>query len=285
MSKGIIILANNTPEIDYSSIACLCSDFIRHNLSKFDEIALITDTETYTTNRILIDKKFDRVIIDDYRPFINIRMFKDTTSNTFKSEWKNHGRASVYDLSPYDETLVIDCDYFVMSNVLDQVWGSQNDFMINSSFVDLSGRQEDRLIYVDEFTIPMYWATVFYFKKSQYSEVLFFLINHIRNNYKYYCLLYNCPSGMFRNDFVFSIALHIINGNVSNKIPKLPFEYLNNSFDLDDIHSIKSYNEMTMLFAKKSDTTEYIFGKVKNMDIHVMNKKAILRHLPELLNE
>jgi hypothetical protein len=90
---------------------------------------------------------------------------------------------------------------------------------------------------------------------------------------------------MFRNDFVFSIALHIINGNVANNIPTLPFEYLNNSFDLDDIHKINSYNEITMLFAKKSDTTDYIFGKIKNMDIHIMNKKAILRHLSELLNE
>jgi hypothetical protein len=285
MSKGIVILATNTPEVNYASMACLCSDFVRNNLSKFDEIAIVTNTETYNENKELIDKKFDRVIIDDYKPFVNVRMFKDTTNKTFKSEWNNHGRSSVYDLSPYDETLVIDSDYFVMSNTLDQVWGSQNDFMINSSFVDLAGRQEERLIYIDEFTIPMYWATVFYFKKSQFSETLFTLINHIRNNYKYYCLLYNCPSAMFRNDFVFSIALHIINGNVANNIPTLPFEYLNNSFDLDDIHKINSYNEITMLFAKKSDTTDYIFGKIKNMDIHIMNKKAIIRHLSELLNE
>ncbi len=285
MSKGIVILANNTPEVNYASVACLCSDFIRHNLSKFDEIAIITDTETYESNQQLIDQKFDRVIIDDYKPFVNIRMFKDTSTTSFKSEWNNHGRSSVYELSPYDETLVIDCDYFVMSNILDQVWGSQNDFMINATFVDLAGRQEERITYIDEFTIPMYWATVFYFKKSEFSETLFTLMNHIRNHYKYYCLLYNCPSGMFRNDFVFSIALHIINGNVANNIPRLPFEYLNNSFDLDDIYEIKSYNEIVMLFAKKTNTTEYVFGKIKDMDIHIMNKKAILRHLSELPNE
>lgn len=282
MSKGIIILANNTSEFDYSSIAGICSDFIRGNLTQFDEIAIMTDTSTYNSNKSEIDSKFDRVIITPESSIINVRIFKDTTSRSLKSEWKNLSRSSVYELSPYDETLVVDCDYFVMSNTLDQVWGSKSEFMINSSFVDLAGRMDERVIYVDEFTIPMYWATVFYFRKSDYCDNLFTLISHIKNHYQYYCFLYNCQSGMFRNDYVFSIALHILNGNVSNNVPKLPIAFLNNSFDLDDIYRFNSLNEVIMMFAKKSNTTEYILGKISNMDIHIMNKKAIMRHMKDL---
>jgi len=283
MSKGIIILANNTPEFDYSSIACICSDFIRANLSKFDEIAIMTDTATYKSNKQYIDSKFDKVIITPTSKSINVRIFKDTTSRSVKSEWKNLSRSTVYELSPYDETLVIDCDYFVMSDTLDQVWGSKSDFMINSSFVDLSGRMDERVMYVDEFTIPMYWATVFYFRKSDYCDNLFTLITHIKNHYQYYCFLYNCQSGMFRNDYVFSIALHILNGNVANNVPKLPIAFLNNSFDLDDIYKFNSLNEVIMMFAKKSNTTEYLLGKISNIDIHIMNKKAIIRHMEDLM--
>lgn len=282
MSKGIIILANNTAEFNYALIACKSAQFAKRNLKKFDEIAIITDTSTYESNKEIIDATFDRVIINEATQLINVRLFKDTTEKLIKDEWKNLGRSSVYDLSPYDETLVIDCDYFIMSDVLDGVWGSKNEFMINSKFVDLSGRHAERTIYVDEFTIPMYWATVFYFRKSEYADILFSLIKHIKSNYKYYCLLYNCPSSMYRNDFVFSIAIHILNGNVSNKTPSLPMEYLNNSFDLDDIYEFRSYNEVIMLFAKKSNTTEFLLGKISNMDIHIMNKAAILRHINEV---
>lgn len=282
MSRGIVILANNTPEFNYAKIACKSSEFVKANLKKFDEIALLTDPKTYDDNKEIIDSSFDRVIINKEKQKVNIRLFKDTSNNVIKDEWNNLGRSSVYELSPYDETLVIDCDYFVMSNVLDGVWGSQNDFMINAKFVDLAGRQDERMIYVDEFTIPMYWATVFYFKKSEYANTLFTLISHIKEHYKYYCLLYNCPSGMYRNDFVFSIALHILNGNVANKTPSLPMEYLNNSFDLDDIYEFRSYNEVVMMFAKKTNTTEFLLGKISNMDIHIMNKAAILRHLDKV---
>ena len=51
-----------------------------------------------------------------------------------------------------------------MSNTLDQVWGSENDFMINCQYRDIAGRHGGNVSYIDDFTIPMYWATVFYFK-------------------------------------------------------------------------------------------------------------------------
>ena len=65
----------------------------------------------------------------------------------------NKSRGDVYSLSPYDENLVIDCDYFVMSNTLDQVWGSESDFMINCQYRDIAGRHGGNVSYVDDFSI------------------------------------------------------------------------------------------------------------------------------------
>ena len=109
-------------------------------------------------------------------------MFKDGgTGQSDYAPFINKTRSDVYSLSPYDESLVIDCDYFVMSNTLDQVWGSENDFMINCQYRDVAGRHGGNVSYIDDFSIPMYWATVFYFKKSEYTENLFSLIEHIKD--------------------------------------------------------------------------------------------------------
>ena len=283
MSKGIIIFAQNNEYVNYAEQACACAGYARKNLSLFDEICLITNTETLKPNKKLINKYFDKVIVSDSFQPDNIRLFKDTTHITEYASFKNMGRSEVYDLSPYDETLVIDADYFIMNDILDQVWNSENDVMINCKYRDVSERHKENIEYLDNFSIPMYWATVFYFKKSDFAENLFTLISHIKYNYKYYYYLYNCSGNLFRNDFAFSMALHILNGSVAFDVPSLPFNYLNNSFDLDDIYRVNSHNDIIMYCADAERITNHILSRFKNMDIHIMNKKAIARCIDDLL--
>lgn len=284
MSKGIVIFASNNGLVDYIKIACASAGFVRKNLSKFDEICLITDSKSQKANKRLIDKYFDRTIIQDAsQSHPNIRLFKDTYEDSNYAPFINMGRSDIYELSPYDETLVIDGDYFVMSNTLDQVWGSENDLMINCQYRDVSGRHGGNISYIDDFSIPMYWATVFYFRKSEYTENLFTLVSHIKENYKYYYYLYNCSGTLFRNDFAFSMAVHILNGQVAGKIPSLPIDYLNNSFDLDDIFRVNSSNDIIMYCAKPDKTTEHILARFTNTDIHIMNKSAIERNIDALM--
>ena len=283
MSKGIIIFAQNNEYVNYAEQACACAGYARKNLSLFDEICLITNTETLKPNKKLINKYFDKVIVSDSFQPDNIRLFKDTTHITEYASFKNMGRSEVYKLSPYDETLVIDADYFIMNNVLDQVWDSENDVMINCKYRDVSGRHKENIEYLDNFSIPMYWATVFYFKKSDFAKNLFTLISHIKYNYKYYYYLYNCSGNLFRNDFAFSMALHILNGSVAFDVPSLPFDYLNNSFDLDDIYRVNSHNDIIMYCADAGRITNHLLSRFKNIDIHIMNKKAIARCIDDLL--
>ena len=69
MSKGIIIFATNNGLIDYIKIACASAGFIRKNLSKFDEICLITDEKSIDDKEThkLVEKYFDRVIFQDQK--------------------------------------------------------------------------------------------------------------------------------------------------------------------------------------------------------------------------
>lgn len=281
MSNGVVIFSRNNEIINYAEIACICAGLVRKNLSGFDEIALITDTKTYESYSANIDHFFDRVIIVDNTEVTSTRLFKDTAAVSIPAAFNNTDRGSLCELSPYDETLVIDSDYMVMSNALDKVWGSKNDFMINRKFIDVSGTFNSNVMYVDDFSIPLSWATVFYFRKSDFSKTLFDLVEHIKNNYKYYATLYNFSPNLFRNDYVFSLALHILNGGVAHDTPDLPIPYLMHSFSTDDIYQIKSANEIILYTTKKDNYNEFVLAKFKDVDVHVMNKAAILRHADE----
>jgi hypothetical protein len=171
-----------------------------------------------------------------------------------------------------------------MNNILDQVWDSDNDVMINCKYRDVSERHKENIEYIDNFSIPMYWATVVYFKKSEFAENLFTLISHIKYNYKYYYYLYNCSGNLFRNDFAFSMALHILNGSVAFDVPSLPIDYLNNSFDLDDIFRVNSHNDIIMYCADAERVTNHLLSRFTNMDLHIMNKKAIGRFVDDFLS-
>ena len=283
MSRGIIIFAQNNEYINYAETACASAGYARKNLSLFDEICLITNAETLESNETLINEYFDRVIVSSIFQPDNVRLFKDTTDKLEYAPFKNMGRSEVYELSPYAETLLIDSDYFIMNDVLDQVWDSENDVMINCKYRDVSGRHKENIEYIDNFSIPMYWATVVYFRKSEFAENLFTLVSHIKYNYKYYYYLYNCSGNLFRNDFAFSMALHILNGSVAFDVPSLPIDYLNNSFDLDDIFRVNSHNDIIMYCADAERTTNHLLSRFKDMDLHIMNKKAIGRFVDDFL--
>jgi predicted glycosyltransferase len=110
MSRGIIIFAQNNEYVNYAETACASAGYARKNLSLFDEICLITNTETLESNETLINEYFDRVIVSSIFQPENIRLFKDTTDKLEYASFKNMSRSEVYELSPYDETVVIDGD-------------------------------------------------------------------------------------------------------------------------------------------------------------------------------
>ena len=88
---------------------------------------------------------------------------------------------------------------------------SENDFMINYQYMEDVGRSAWVITFpILMVTIQCVGSAVFYFKKSEFAENLFNLIKHIKFNYKYYYALFNCTDKLFRNDFAFAIALHIL---------------------------------------------------------------------------
>jgi hypothetical protein len=74
-----------------------------------------------------------------------------------------------------------------------------------------------------------------------------------------------------------------LNGSVAFDVPSLPIEYLNNSFDLDDIYRVNSHNDIIMYCADAERITNHLLSRFKDMDLHIMNKKAIGRFVDDFL--
>lgn len=291
MSKGIVIFGINNAKVEYVQLAIICAAFIRKNMPGTN-ICLITDKESkaYQDGKagLSTESFFDDIVImpeETYR-FENKRRYRDTQYYGFDEHFKNEGRASVYDLSPYDETLLVDCDYLICNNVLSHVWGCSEDLMINKAAIDLShsslAGDEFRL---NAFGIPMYWATIIYFRKGPKAKLLFSLVDHIKENWEFYKLTYDFPGTLFRNDYAFSIALHILNGfNEGNDFATdLPDPVILTAPDTDQFYGISSPTELHMFRQDKKDTWKFLGVKLKGLSVHCMNKLSLLNHTDAIM--
>ena len=286
------MFAFNNVEIDYITLAAVNSRLAQHNLGiTKEQVTIVTDQHSYdhfveARGQAFVDDSAEYIIKEKDIKFKykNIRIYKDTADKTRPLSFYNVNRCDAYDLSPYDETILIDADFLVLSDTLNRCWDHNNDLMMSYDYQDvLGGREYSSLGRLDSLGITMYWATVVYFKKCAYSESFFNLVKQVKDNNDYYRQLYKWKGNIYRNDYSFSIAAHNMGGFVDHNIPQLPFR-LYKSFDVDDIERVIGQNELLILAEKDTaEAGDYIGIRWKNLDIHVMNKWAIERIIEDLL--
>lgn len=292
-SRGIVLFGVNNSSIDYIRLAIIASAFIRRNMDETN-ICLITNegSKTYhdSTGKWLLTKYFDDVILlpneyDNIRES-NTRVYRDTLYYSVSDRFNNESRASVYDLSPYDETIVVDIDYLICNNNLSACWGSKEDIMINKSAISLMHAPlEGAEFRLNPFGIKMYWATAIYFKKSEKAKELFSLVDHIRENWDFYKLTYEFPNALFRNDYAFSIAIHILNGFVesSETVVSLPEPSIITALDKDQFLDVVSPNTIRLFVNDLTDTWKFYLTKLKGHNVHCMNKISLLTNMESIM--
>lgn len=282
MSKGVLMYAHNNEEIDYFRIACANSLMVRKNLNV--PVTVVTDTDTLSASTSILGVKFinecfeNVITVDADSTFINARNYKDSIQPIKSLQFYNCNHWAAYELSPYDETLFIDSDYLIMSPALSNCWGNHNEFMINSNILEPGHVKEPWYRRDDDLGIKQYWATVIYFKKTLFSKSVFDIVRHVQENYIYYKQLYYFKNNMFRNDLAFSVAIHMMSGFVDSSSYELPITGLLMSWDNEDIYKVNNVNDITMYSGNKNQLV-----RIKNQDIHIMNKWAVNRHVDELI--
>lgn len=285
MSKGVLLFAHNNKEIDYVMMAYVCAKFVIKNLEV--PVSLVTNESSIRwieSQNAEIKNIFDHIIIIEETKIYQEKRFYDGTLDYKKSQFNNISRSQCFDLSPYDQTLVIDTDVLITNEKLKNIWDTESDFMINKNHFDLA-QNRDTFEFVRTYDqgIDFYWATAFYFRKTPETKIFFDLCKHIVENYNFYKFSYQLPGNIVRNDYVFSIAIHIISGfGNKNKPDSLPCQiyYIT---DRDELFKVYSDKEFAFLVQKIGYSGEYVLTKTNKQNLHIMNKYSFNRHIPSLL--
>ena len=274
MSKGVFLIARNNSYIDYVKQAV----FLARRIKKYLNIpvSIATDSIDYLEKTFGITD-FDKVIQLDYTDDTNRRYFFDGTLSKKTASFKNTNRANAYKLSPYDETLLLDTDYVISNSLLSSVFESNSDFLIYKKSSDVAQvRNESEFDKISNAGVDFYWATVVFFRKTETNETFFNLVKHIEENWTHYRRVYQITSSLFRNDFAFSIAIHIMNGfQTGDFAQQLPGKMLYTT-DKDVLWQMDD-DKMMFLVEKKNYLGNYTAIKTAGQTIHVMNKFSLNR--------
>ena len=208
-SKGVVFFAFNTNDVDYVRIADLSAQLVEQHLNL--PITLITDTESDPKHN------YDKIVRIEYtgNNFRNDHITKET------KQWKNHGRYTAYEHSPYDNTLLIDTDYLVLDDSLLCLMELDYDYRVmensNSSAETMPAR-------MGQVSLPYLWATVVMFRKCPRSKMFFDLVGRIQRNWAYYRNLFMVDGTSYRNDYSFAMANIILNGYCSTSKNIIPWK-------------------------------------------------------------
>jgi hypothetical protein len=261
--KGVLIYAFNNGRVDYWRQAVWCADRVRQHLSL--PVTIVTDLASQQSRTCDHD-----TVITEARSG-GTRLY-DHRNDTAGHAWYNSNRYQSYEISPYEQTLVIDSDYVVCSDQLLTLFDSGISVTAMKHVYDVTDRDQFRL-YKNVSAhrgLHHYWATVLYFDRGVLTRDFFELMTMITDNYSHYAHIYDMPSRPFRNDFAVSIALNTVYGHVPEYIPEIPWAMANVFSDVDIAQISNDVFDLTYDSGDQSRRT-----RIAGQDFHFMNKVAL----------
>lgn len=272
MTKGVLLFANNNGTLDYIKQAV----FLAKRIEKFLQLPV----SLVTNNKIKQEqaKVFDQIIPTtlSVKSSTNKRHHDGDLYNKI-TKFYNNDRAYAYELSPYDQTIVMDTDFIISNNLLNNCFIQQKDLLLYKDATHVGihdGTAEFKRI--SDTSVDFYWATVFFFRKNEQTKIFFDLIKHIHENYLHYRSMYQFRTTVYRNDFAFSIAIHILNGykmgNFAGKLPGKKFYAIDKDVLVDIVD-----DEIKLLVQKTHRLGEYTAVNLKGSNCHIMNKFSLER--------
>lgn len=201
MKTGALIFAFNNEQTDYVSMAAWNADNIHRHLDI--PVAVVTNQKNPVGN-------FDRVIYADAESG-GTRYFGDYSATV---TWNNAGRVNAFDLSPWEQTLVLDADYVVASDTLNIALQAPHDFLCYKDAYDITLTTDfSGLNTFGTHSLPMWWATVMMFRRTPQTRFIFDSMQMIRDHWQHYRDLYGIQKKTYRNDYALSVALGIVSGH------------------------------------------------------------------------
>lgn len=256
MKRGVVVIAHNTEQTDYYSLAEHAAKRVNRYLDL--PVTIITDDISCLTGS---GYQFDNTIL----------VSPDSTNFRKKSIWINKGRYQVYDLSPYDETLVLDSDYMINSQALLTVFDLPSDFVCHKDVHWLLDDQKQTQEFLHSSTVQSLWATVMRFSRSSRTKQIFDMMKSIEANYEHYANIYKFMSYSYRNDYALTVALKTTNGHLEQKQDYIPWKLLHVS---TRVHVYRESDTQYILMSDTGKKKSYI--RIKDIDFHMLSKTNYL---------
>ena len=266
MTRGLLIFAFNSLKFNYYDMARHSARRAKHFLNL--PVTLITDTDSLPEE--YNDGTWDKVIT----------VTPDKNNVRDWGQWINKGRYMAYELSPYDETILIDADYVINSDKLLKTFDIYDDFCCHDSarFFMRSGNFPEPLSpnsYDD-----ILWATVITFKKTKRAKQIFECLEMVQKNYEHYEQIHGFLNAGFRNDYALTLALRIANGHLDIARDFIPWHLMHlGTNTLIYPNTEDEFNtEYTLVFdnwKRNKIKKEYI--NIKDIDFHLINKELYTR--------
>lgn len=275
-SKGVLLIARNNGQVDYVKQAVFLAKRIKKYLNL--PTSIVTDSEDYL--RSTFDESvFDKIIGTSYSPGSNLKLYFDGSLSHKVINFKNKIRSKCFELSPYDETIIMDTDYIISNDKLNLCFKSDSNLLLFKESQDIADVRNSREFkYISDTSVEFYWATVIFFRKTEETQTFFNLVDYIQQEWEHFRNVYQISTALFRNDFAFSIAVHIMNGFQSGDFAApLPGKHLYTT-DKDLLFKIKD-DHMIFLVEKDRFLGEYTLISTKGQNVHVMNKFSLERNI------
>jgi len=263
MSKGVLLFAFNSPKYNYYDMAVATAKRVNHFLGL--PVTLVTDEHSQPNNPTY---QFDKIVIAK----------ADKSNRRDWGIWINKGRFRAYELSPYDETILLDTDYMINSDKLLKLFDMPTDFCCHDSTSFLmhpTAAQEMLSVY----SFKTLWATVVMFKKTNRAKQIFECLEMVQNNFDHYANIHGFISSTFRNDYALTLATRIANGHTAPIEDVIPWNlvHVGKNTSVYKNTDTEFNTEYTVLFdnwTKGKIRKEY--NTIKDTDFHVMNKDIFM---------
>lgn len=262
MTQGALLFAFNNDRVDYVSQAQWSAPRINRHLGL--PVILVTDNTPEDTSM------FDQVIITESRSG-GTRKYDHMNADS-SATWLNRGRCRAYDITPYDQTLVLDTDYIVASDRLKVLFQGEQDLLCHREVLDVTDRQNfARDTRFGSVEMPMWWATVLYFRKSPAAQSVFDMMSMIENNWYHYSKIYKYTEEPYRNDYAISIALNTVHAHVIDAIPSIPWPLFTSFYDVY-LNQLEDDSFQLNYVRTAENQQRHQRMILSDCDLHVMNK-------------
>lgn len=172
MTKGYVVLAQNTDTIDYVRQAYALALSLKLSQRSLSNISIITDD----------------VVPEEYKSVFENIIPIPWGDAAVNSRFKVENRWKIYHASPYDQTVVLDTDMLILDD-LNSFWDTfeHYDVYYTGKVLDYRNKTVTSDYYRKAFTanqLPNLYSGLHYFKKSDFAKEFYSWVEVITNNWE-----------------------------------------------------------------------------------------------------